>query len=412
LSAEDRAAARERQDAEIAAVAATYSEEFELEESAAREFTLYLSMGTVKVERQVAKVGSRQPKPDDKRRLGWKSSTEKNKKATRDSVPTYTEEQDVVIRCPLRFSLPATYPLFDPPNVRVYMPAIAEEVPVPKQTAWARAAEATEKTLASGGFLKGEECLLSTVDMFMAFVEGRGNIEPGRVVRIRAAKGSSTFAGEAFTAVVVESRSEQVRLQHSNGEEEWRTVKDVELVPLEAACEEAAAPQEPTMEEAFLRLPFLWAGLDAKESPLLHLIKEFELRALVFYGRPAILQIQGPAEDVERFAGVAKRREIVREHEIELRHRSRGPTLPCAGIRQITPREQRGCLDWTALRRHFKARGDGQIMQKLTNRYTSVTKYMQRVTKATSLEVSKEPPPLYVHHQNHRKAPDVVSAEK
>ena len=42
----------------------------------------------------------------------------------------------------------------------------------------------------------------------------------------------------------------------------------------------------------------------------------------VFYGRPAILQIQGPAEDVERFAGVAKRREIVREHEIELRHRS------------------------------------------------------------------------------------------
>ena len=49
----------------------------------------------------------------------------------------------------------------------------------------------------------------------------------------------------------------------------------------QAACEEAAAPQEPTMEEAFLRLPFLWAGLDAKESPLLHLIKEFELRALV-----------------------------------------------------------------------------------------------------------------------------------
>ena len=40
----------------LAEVAATYSEEFELEESAAREFTLYLSMGTVKVERQVAKV--------------------------------------------------------------------------------------------------------------------------------------------------------------------------------------------------------------------------------------------------------------------------------------------------------------------------------------------------------------------
>ena len=28
--------------------------------------------------------------------------------------------------------------------------------------------------------------------------------------------------------------TDEVRLQHSNGEEEWRSVKDVELVPLEA----------------------------------------------------------------------------------------------------------------------------------------------------------------------------------
>lgn len=292
------------------------------------------------------------------------------------------------------------------------MPAIAEEVPVAKQTAWARAADATERTLASGGFLKGEECLLAAVDMFMAFVEGRGAIEPGRVVRIKAAEGSATFAGQMFNVVVMESRNDQVRVQHSNGEEEWRDSKEVKLVPLEDTVVDSAPVQEATMEEAFIRLPFLWAGLDAKESPLLRLIKELDLRALVFYGRPAVLHIQGAAEDVERFCGVAKRREIVREWDMDLRHRSRGPTLPCAGIRQITPREQRGCLDWTALRRHFKHRGDGQVLQKLSNRFSSVQKYSQRVAKSTSLDTNKEPPVSYIHHQNHRKAPDVVVPEK
>merc|ERR1712137_168006 len=64
------------------------------------------------------------------------------------------------------------------------------------------------------------------------------------------------------------------------------------------------------LPEAFVRLHHLWQGNDEKEKPLLRLLKEMDLNARVYYGKPALLHIQGSQKDVDAFAGTAKRRHI------------------------------------------------------------------------------------------------------
>merc|ERR1712084_177787 len=60
--------------------------------------------------------------------------------------------------------------------------------------------------------------------------------------------------------------------------------------------------------EAFIRLHHLHQGNDEKEKPLLRLLKELGLDAVVYYGKPAMIHIQGDPKDVDSFAGTAKRR--------------------------------------------------------------------------------------------------------
>merc|ERR1719316_1538855 len=59
--------------------------------------------------------------------------------------------------------------------------------------------------------------------------------------------------------------------------------------------------------EAFVRLHHLWQGNDEKEKPLLRLLKELGLNARVYYGKPALMHIQGSQKDVDAFAGTAER---------------------------------------------------------------------------------------------------------
>merc|ERR1719487_1588909 len=75
--------------------------------------------------------------------------------------------------------------------------------------------------------------------------------------------------------------------------------------------------------EAFVRLHHLWQGNDEKEKPLLRLLKELDLNARVYYGKPALIHLQGSKSDVESFAGTAKRRHIT--ISIDVVQRSTGP---------------------------------------------------------------------------------------
>lgn len=104
--------------------------------------------------------------------------------------------------------------------------------------------------------------------------------------------------------------------------------------------------------EAFVRLHHLWQGNDEKEKPLLRLLKELGLNARVYYGKPALLHIQGFQKDVDSFAGIAKRRHIT--VTIDVAQRSSGPPIAC-GIMSIPAKK--GSLDSSTLHKHLEQRG-------------------------------------------------------
>eukprot|EP00747_Dinoflagellata_sp_TGD_P207309 gnl/TRDRNA2_/TRDRNA2_80888_c0_seq1.p1 gnl/TRDRNA2_/TRDRNA2_80888_c0~~gnl/TRDRNA2_/TRDRNA2_80888_c0_seq1.p1 ORF type:complete len:377 (+),score=76.56 gnl/TRDRNA2_/TRDRNA2_80888_c0_seq1:52-1182(+) len=115
------------------------------------------------------------------------------------------------------------------------------------------------------------------------------------------------------------------------------------------------APAAVVREEAFIRLHHLLQGNDVKEKPLLRLLKEMDLDAVVFYGKPAMLHLQGEAADVDAFVGTAKRRHIT--ITIQVAQRSRGPAI-AKGVTAVGA--NKGSLDGEALKAHLEKRGLGE----------------------------------------------------
>lgn len=110
-----------------------------------------------------------------------------------------------------------------------------------------------------------------------------------------------------------------------------------------------------TRPEAFVRLHHLYQGNDEKEKPLVRLLKELGLDAVIFYGKPALLHIQGDPKDVESFAGTAKRRHIT--VTIDVAQRSTGPTI-ASGVTSVAAKK--GSLNSAAFREHLDQRGLGE----------------------------------------------------
>lgn len=107
--------------------------------------------------------------------------------------------------------------------------------------------------------------------------------------------------------------------------------------------------------EAFIRLHHLRQGNDEKEKPLLRLLRELGLNAIVYYGKPALMHIQGEQNDVDAFAGTAKRRHIT--VTIDVVQRSSGPAIP-SGLTSIPAKK--GSMDGVALRDNLEIRGLGE----------------------------------------------------
>jgi len=107
--------------------------------------------------------------------------------------------------------------------------------------------------------------------------------------------------------------------------------------------------------EAFIRLHHLYQGNDEKEKPLLRLLKELGLDAVVYYGKPALLHIQGDPKDVDSFAGTAKRRRIT--ITIDMAQRSQGPPIT-SGITSVAAKK--GSLNSAILAEHLERRGLGE----------------------------------------------------
>jgi hypothetical protein len=124
-----------------------------------------------------------------------------------------------------------------------------------------------------------------------------------------------------------------------------------------------AAESMPSRAEAFIRLHHLYQGNDEKEKPLLRLLKELGLDAVVYYGKPALLHIQGDASDVDSFAGTAKRRHIT--VTIDVAQRSNGPPI-AGGVTSVAA--VKGSLDSSVLKKHLEQRGFGETSFTIVGR--------------------------------------------
>jgi len=123
---------------------------------------------------------------------------------------------------------------------------------------------------------------------------------------------------------------------------------------LEKAAGEATADAS-SRPEAFVRLHHLHRGVDEKEKPLLRLLKELGLDAVVYYGKPALLHIQGDAKDVDAFVGTAKRRHIT--VTIDVAQRSSGPPIG-SGVTYVDAKK--GSLNSTIFKEHLDQRCLGE----------------------------------------------------
>lgn len=115
--------------------------------------------------------------------------------------------------------------------------------------------------------------------------------------------------------------------------------------------------------EAFIRLHHLYQGSDEKEKPLLRLLKELGLDAVVYYGKPAMIHIQGDPKGVDSFTGAAKRRHIT--VTIDVAQRSQGPPMS-SGVTGVAAKK--GSLDSAALAEHLETRGLGETSFSIIGR--------------------------------------------
>lgn len=124
------------------------------------------------------------------------------------------------------------------------------------------------------------------------------------------------------------------------------------------ACKKVATPATmgaSSRPEAFVRLHHLHQGNDEKEKPLLRLLKELGLDAVIYYGKPALLHIQGDSKDVDAFVGTAKRRHIT--VTIDVAQRSFGPPIG-SGVTYVTAKK--GSLNSTVFKEHLDQRCLGE----------------------------------------------------
>mmetsp|Transcript_83207 Transcript_83207/g.146997 ORF Transcript_83207/g.146997 Transcript_83207/m.146997 type:complete len:337 (-) Transcript_83207:167-1177(-) len=122
----------------------------------------------------------------------------------------------------------------------------------------------------------------------------------------------------------------------------------------ECRCEIQLAAM-PQFQSVISRFPEPESISDPKEKPLLRLLKELRLNATVYYGKPALLHIQGEASDVDAFAGTAKRRHITITIDVALRQS--GPAID-SGITAIPAKK--GSLDSVTLKTHLDGRKLGE----------------------------------------------------
>lgn len=128
---------------------------------------------------------------------------------------------------------------------------------------------------------------------------------------------------------------------------------DLQLTP--APDQALDNENDSNVPEAFVRLHHLWQGRDEKEKPLLRLLKELQLNARVYYGKPSLMHIQGSQKDVESFPGLAKRRHIT--ISIDVVQHSTGPRIP-RGISAIAAKKN--SLDSAVFAEHLRERGLGE----------------------------------------------------
>jgi hypothetical protein len=132
----------------------------------------------------------------------------------------------------------------------------------------------------------------------------------------------------------------------------------VDHVPYVYACKKVggdATRGASSRPEAFVRLHHLYQGNDEKEKPLLRLVKELGLDAVIYYGKPALLHIQGDSKDVDAFARTAKRRHIT--VTIDVAQRSFGPPIS-SGFTYVTAKK--GSLNSTIFKEHLDQRCLGE----------------------------------------------------
>jgi len=132
----------------------------------------------------------------------------------------------------------------------------------------------------------------------------------------------------------------------------------VDQVPYVHVCKKTAGDETmgaSSRPEAFVRLHHLYQGNDEKEKPLLRLLKELGLDAVVYYGKPALLHIQGDSKDVDAFVGTAKRRHIT--VTIDVAQRSFGPPID-SGVTYVAA--NKGSLNSTIFKQHLDQRCLGE----------------------------------------------------
>jgi len=228
-----------------------------------------------------------------------------------DPAAVPREFEVTLAACPLCVTLPAGYPMCEPPQFSI----IHRENGVSRGLFVARqgAAQDAQAFLRTHIFSEGEECLF-------AALEDLGN-----------------------------------RLQLATDEAGLRQKSNVAISKVAAAPPLECASNPLERDEGFVCLLHLRQGNDEKEKPLPKLLQHIGLDAVVFYGRPCLLHIQGAPEDVDAFVGQCNSSKIT--ISISLAQRLKGPVI-ASGVVAVPAKKE--SLDGAALKTHLEKRCLGE----------------------------------------------------
>eukprot|EP00746_Dinoflagellata_sp_MGD_P018988 gnl/MRDRNA2_/MRDRNA2_144098_c0_seq1.p1 gnl/MRDRNA2_/MRDRNA2_144098_c0~~gnl/MRDRNA2_/MRDRNA2_144098_c0_seq1.p1 ORF type:complete len:320 (+),score=55.13 gnl/MRDRNA2_/MRDRNA2_144098_c0_seq1:131-1090(+) len=218
--------------------------------------------------------------------------------------------------CALQVTLPSGYPSCEPPQIRI----IHRDYGVSKEVfaAWQSAIQEAAAFLCTDVFVEGEECLFGALEDIQS--------------RLQIARDAAELSQQSDLAA-----------KSASVPPELKDVSDTSV-----------------RDEAFVCLHHLNQGNDPKEKPLFKLMQHMGLDAVVFYGRPCLLHIQGAPEDVDAFVGQCKSRKVT--ISISLAQRSQGPAIE-AGVTRVPAKK--GTPDDAALKAHLDKRGFGETSYSL-----------------------------------------------